>query len=89
MPEVEHPLYGVKPRFDGEPGHMVVTPTTSKYVEANGGDMRVTRVRVFDDEGEFVWSFLMDELKVPFADNLRGIADDLEYLERVVGKRVA
>ncbi len=81
MPEIDPATYGNKPRPDGQPGFMAVTPTAMRFHEADGTDVRLDRARIFDENGNFIRSFLVDKMGVPFVDNLPGTEDDMQYLE--------
>jgi len=79
MPVISPESYGRKPRHDGLPGFIVVTPTKQAYVEADGADVRLDRVRVFGPNG-LEKSFLRDKIGQRFVDNLPGTEDDSEYV---------
>ena len=81
MPEVDKSIFGIHDRRDGPGGHIEVTPTTMGYVEEDGSDIRVERVRVFNEQGELEKVYLRDKMGVRFA-NLSDVADDLDYLEK-------
>lgn len=59
-----------RPRCDGEPGKEIVTETTRTYLEPDGSDKRVKRVKVYNPDGSLVKTYLEDEMGVPFKDNL-------------------
>ncbi|MCH7549680.1 MAG: hypothetical protein IH969_09145 [Candidatus Krumholzibacteriota bacterium] len=50
------------------------------YVEEDGSDIRVERVRVFNEQGELEKVYLRDKMGVRFAD-LSDVADDQTTLE--------
>ncbi len=81
MPEVNPETYGKKPRSDGKPGHILITPTSLAYHEADGSDVRLDRGRIYDAKGNIEQSFLQDKMGVRFADTLSNTEDDLEYLK--------
>lgn len=83
MPEIDLVAYGKKVRPDGKLGHIFVTPTVMRFYETDGTDVRLDRVRIFDEKNELTHSFLMDKMGVPFVDNLPGAEDDMAYLERL------
>lgn len=62
-------------------GHMEITPTVKSFVEADDSDVRLDRVRIFDEHGAFVRSYLRDKMGRRFEDNLENTEDDLSYLE--------
>jgi len=80
MPEVDRKIFRRSARFDGKPGYREVVPTTMRYVEGDGTDIRVYRVRVYDQSGNLIKTHLQDTMGVPFAD-LPDVEDDLDYLE--------
>lgn len=49
MPEIDPATYGNKPRPDGKPGYMLVTPTVMKFYETDGTDVRLDRARIIDE----------------------------------------
>ena len=79
MPVVNPESFGKLPRLDNKPGYRIVTPTKMKYMEADGSDIRVRRVRVYRQDGEPEETYLIDEMGVHFKD-LPDVADDPEYL---------
>lgn len=79
MPFVNPEQYGHHSRSDRQPGHEVVTATTQRYVEEDGSDVRVNRVRVYDQHGNLVRVYLRDTMGVPFADEPH-LADDDGYV---------
>lgn len=66
--KLEFPLR--RSRLDGRPGFEEVVETSGKYVEADGSDVRVKRVRVKDFNGFTEHTYLEDEMGVRFVDNL-------------------
>lgn len=58
----------IRERVDGQPGHESIAPTI-------GDPAIVGRVRVFDEKGKPVGTYLVDGLGVPFADNLPNIKE--------------
>ena len=87
MPEVNLSEFGKLPRSDGKPGHRLVTPTKRSFVEADGSDIRMKRVRIFDEAGNFVKSKLVDPMGRSFADNLDETEDDPNYLKKFQKKK--
>ena len=77
--QADRSIFGKHERRDGKPGYMVVTPTTMRYVEADGSDVRVERVRVYNQHWDLERVYLRDTLGVRFVD-LPDVADDLGYL---------
>jgi hypothetical protein len=75
-------------RFDQKPGYVVVTPTTMRYFEADGSDLRVKRIRLIDPSGKVEKTFLQDEMGVLFAD-LPDVRDDLDYYAQGEVKNLA
>jgi len=86
MAERNSTTFGKHPRLDGKPGHRIVTPITMGYLEEDGSDIRVRRVRVFDTKGNLKKTFLMDEMGVHFAD-LSNYPDDNQYLKRATKQK--
>ncbi len=80
MPHVDPSIFGRHDRFDGKPGHQKVVPTKQRYVEADGSDIRLYRVYVYDPEENIEKIFLRDTLGVLFKD-MADIPDDPDYLE--------
>jgi hypothetical protein len=83
MPEKDLSIYGRRNRLDGMPGREVVIPTTQSFLEGDGSDVRLNRVRVFDSDGIEVHSYLVDPIGQRFVDNLPKTEDDLEYLKNL------
>lgn len=81
MPIIYRDYYGKRTRPDGKPGHMEIMPTKQKFKEGDGTDVRLNRARLFNGNGKLVKSVLLDQLGVPFIDNLPGTEDDFVYLE--------
>ena len=79
MPVVYRNEYDPKPITGG--GHLEITPTVKAFVEEDGSDVRLDRVRIFDEQGNFVKSYLRDKMGRRFEDNLGNTEDDLSYLE--------
>lgn len=77
LKESRYPL--IRPRADGEPGHLRVIETDEAYVEADGSDIRVKRVYVMGPNGEVERTFLMDEMGARFVDNL-GYQDRIDVV---------
>jgi len=73
--KLESPLR--RSRTDDQPGFEEVVETSGKYVEADGSDVRVKRVRVKDFSGSTENTYLEDEMGVRFVDNL-GYEDRVE-----------
>lgn len=86
MPIVYHEDYGRKRRPDGKPGWTFITPTREPYYEADGSDVRLDRMRVYNPRGKFEASFLLDKMGVLFIDNLPGTEDDFVYLRGLPSK---
>ncbi len=80
MPTIYKEDYGRRPRLDRRPGWMEVTPTRQGFVEADGTDVRLDRIRIFDELGNLIKSFLLDKMGAPFADNLPNTEDDVAYV---------
>ena len=80
MPYVNPEIFGNHPRFDGKPGRQHITATMQRYVEEDGTDCRVYRVRVYDASGNLERTYLMDLMGVPFADEPY-LLDDPAYVE--------
>lgn len=55
----------------GGEGHQLVTPTKQRFVEADGTDVRLDRIRVFDRFGKPVRSYLQDKMGRRFTDQTR------------------
>lgn len=79
VPIIKPEIYGCHPRDDGKPGHLEVTATTQKFVEADHTDVRLNRVRVYDQDGNLEHTYLRDTMGVRFCDDL-GLADDEQYV---------
>jgi len=71
--------FGRKGRFDGRPGYCEVTPTEMAFFEADGSDVRMRRVRVYNPDGILVRIYLTDMMGAPFAD-LPDVEDDPGFL---------
>jgi hypothetical protein len=81
MPIIYKEDYGQKPLPNG--WWMEITPTRQRFYEADGTDVRLDRVRIYDPLGRLVHSFLQDKMGQRFMDNLPGTEDDPSYLERL------
>lgn len=79
MPVIYRQEYDPKPISGG--GHLEITPTVRAFAEEDGSDVRLDRVRIFDENGKFVKSYLRDKMGRRFEDNLDDTQDDLSYLE--------
>lgn len=79
MPIIYREEYGVKPRSDGQPGYVEVVPTTQKFQEADGSDVRLDRVYVYGCNG-VERTYLQDKMGARFTDNQPGTDDDRGYL---------
>lgn len=79
MPKIYKEDYGIKILPDGS--RINIVPTTQRFFEADGSDVRLDRVYVLDDNGEPIRSYLQDKMGQRFVDNLPGVKDDLSYLE--------
>jgi hypothetical protein len=51
MPEKDINIYGKRNRRDRKPGWEIVTPTTQGFLEGDGSDARLNRVRIFSPDG--------------------------------------
>lgn len=80
MPIILRSHYGRRHLSKGK-GFMEITPTKQRFVEDDKTDVRVDRVRIFDEAGNFIRSFLQDKMGRRFVDNLPGTEDDLDYLK--------
>lgn len=78
MPIIYQESYGRKP--SGE-GCIEIVPTKQRFFEADGSDVRLDRVRVYDKQGNFLRSYLQDKMGSKFTDNQSGAEDDLEYVK--------
>lgn len=79
MPEVFKEDYGKRQLPDGS--CIEVVPTTQKFFESDGSDVRLDRVYVLGSDGRRVRSYLQDKMGRRFADNLPDAIDDLTYLD--------
>jgi hypothetical protein len=79
MPQIYKENYGIKTLPDGT--RVRIVPTTQRFVEQDGSDVRLDRVYVLDENGKSVRSYLQDKMGQRFIDNLTDIKDDLSYLE--------
>lgn len=82
MPEVLRSEFGKHPRIDGAEGHRIITPTTMSFVEGDGTDVRMSRVRVYDSEGKLVSTYLRSPLGQRYED-MPEYPDDQEYLDKL------
>lgn len=82
MPKVDVTLFERKPRIDRKPGFQEMVPTKMKYVEADGTDIRVHRVRIYREDGTLEHVCLQDGMGMWFKD-LSDIDDDMDYLENL------
>ncbi|MCH7952029.1 hypothetical protein IH980_04815 [Patescibacteria group bacterium] len=82
MLEVDPVIFGRHERRDGRPGFREVMPTTMGYVEEDGSDIRLMRIRVYDAAGNLEHTYLQDSIGVRFVD-MPDLEDDLLYLERL------
>ena len=80
MPHVDPSIFGRHERFDKKPGYQNVVPTTQKYVEEDGTDVRVYRIYIYEPNGSLSKTLLRDTLGVLFSD-IKDIPDDPGYLE--------
>lgn len=78
MPVIYQESYGRKPSIEG---YIEIVPTRQKFFEADGSDVRLDRVKVYDKTGTFLRSYLQDKMGSKFIDNQPGTEDDLEYLK--------
>lgn len=72
MPVIYRDDYGKIQLPDGV-GYKEITPTTQGFVEGDGTDVRVDRVREYDEWGNLICSYLVDKMGCRFEDNLPGI----------------
>ncbi len=84
MPKIFKENYGKRLLPNG--GWIEITPTNQRFVEADGTDVRLDRVRVYNPDEKVVQSYLQDRMGVRFCDNLPGVEDDLSYLESLPSK---
>jgi len=84
MPKIFKENYGKRSLPNG--GWIEITPTTQRFVEADGTDVRLDRVRVYSPDEKVVQSYLQDRMGVRFCDNLPGVEDDFSYLESLPSK---
>lgn len=80
MPKIPRNIYGRKPERGGDGGYLEVTPTIRRFVEADGSDVRLNRVRRFNAAGIFQGSYLLDPMGRRFVDNLENTEDDPAYV---------
>lgn len=82
MPKITKESFGFRDRtyFDGQPGRVEIVPTSQRYVEEDGTDVRVRRVKFYNAAGVIDHSYMCDEMGVPFVDEAQ-IPDDLNYLD--------
>lgn len=86
MPTIFKNAYGKKPLPGGRAGYMEVTPTVQRFFEADGTDVRLDRVRLYNAAGVLLRSYLIDKMGAPFMDNLPNTEDDLAYLDSLPNK---
>lgn len=86
MPTIFKNAYGKKPLPGERAGYMEITPTVQRFVEADGSDVRLDRVRVYNEQGVLVRSYLRDKMGAPFMDNLPDTEDDPAYLNSLPNK---
>lgn len=80
MPKIFKEDYGVRELPDGT--KIKIVPTTQKFTEADGSDVRLDRVYVLGHDGKPTGkTYLQDRMGQRFVDNLPGVEDDLSYLE--------
>ncbi len=84
MPQVFKEDYGKRPLPNG--GWLEIVPTTQKFFEADGTDVRLDRVREYGTDGNLRGTWLQDKMGVKFCDNLPGVEDDPGYLESLPSK---
>lgn len=63
-------VFKEKPRIDRKAGEMVVVPTTGRFFEGDGSDVRMRRIYFYDPEGNLEKTILLDPMSVPWADTL-------------------
>lgn len=79
MPQIYKENYGIKTLPDGTT--IKIVPTTQRFFEADGSDVRLDRVYVLGPDGKPIRSYLQDKMGQRFTDNLPDIKDDPSYLE--------
>lgn len=80
MPKIESTEFGVKPRIDDLPGYRVITPTSMTFMEEDGSDVRMSRVKVYSQNGEHVYTYMLSPMGQRYKD-MDNYPDDLEYLK--------
>ncbi len=85
MPIITRGSYGERLLVNGS-GYMEITPTIQAFVEADGTDVRLDRVRIYTNDGTFVRAYLQDKMGRRFVDNLPNTEDYLLYLETLPTK---
>jgi len=75
-----------QPRPDGKPGFRIVTPTRMGFVEKDGSDVRMERIRLYGPDGTLEKTYLIDPMGTPFQD-LPDVKDDHEYRSKAKEKR--
>lgn len=86
MPKIFKEEYEKRVTTEGEV--LETTPTVQSFKEADGTDVRLDRVRVFNPNGNFVKSYLQDKMGAIFKDNLSNTEDDLIYLNSLPNKEI-
>lgn len=71
--------YGKRPLPDGK-GYIEIVPTTQKFFEKDGSDVRLDRVYVYDSNGKLIRTYLQDKMGQCFVDNQPDVKDDFSYL---------
>lgn len=82
MPKVELAEFGNKPRIDGFPGHREIVPTSMVFEEEDGSDVRMKRVRVYDQAGKLVKTYMLSPMGQKYK-NMENYLDDMEYLKKL------
>lgn len=85
MPEILKSFYNQRQRIDGKPGYLRVVPTSQRFIEGDGTDVRLSRVYVYNTKGKVERTYLEDMMFRRFVDNDPSIIDDLEYIHSLKG----
>lgn len=48
VPEILKSFYNQRQRIDGKPGYLRVVPTSQRFIEGDGTDVRLSRVYVYN-----------------------------------------
>ncbi len=87
MPEMDPSMFGSRLRYDGKPGFIELVPTGMGFAEADRTDVRMRRLRIFNEQGDLEGTFLVDPMGVWWAD-LPDVCDDVEFLEHLHSRNV-